>query len=304
MIHQSLSLSLTLLSTSVTLFSANKHILNKTTLPLSFLYIQLIIQQILFKILNKNKTRSRNTRLFAAFYIVGLSLNTICLSRVDPSVYLISRSLVYPFQYLLRILVYRFKFKYEIGIHCLVILVGFGVGVQTYSDGVLYGVLSSLVSAVYNTLVTRRQNGYELVYSNCIYGCLFMLPIWLIIESVDFFRFGVKGLASFLFKEVVIDGNVISNNGIAMVFFIVAGICTGFLGFMLNIGFPSINSPMRQMLSSSARGSLQAIMAFCFFGEVITFNKVIGLCLGMLGTGMFVYQQGIEMERGGKGYIL
>ena len=291
---------------SIAMVMVNKSILKKTSLPLLFLWAQLVFATAVLKMCGSAQltyipaiTLADSKRLFPLIAInaLGLTMNMMCLARMDAVLYQITRSLVLPVTVVGSVF---FKQEGVSGVSwrvvnaCTLIFCGFIIGtfgeehsVAVSIDGVIFGILSSFTTAIHSFVIKSSLNTYEsqgpfdLVYLNNVLSAILLFPA-LLLEAGKWPAFfgNLKEIRTFLF------GTLISG-------------CTGLL---INIaGFLQIRvtSPLTHTVSSAARGVLQTFAASVLLNETITASRSIGVIITLVGSCLYSWIKAVDANATG-----
>ncbi|CAG8473815.1 11281_t:CDS:2 [Funneliformis mosseae] len=282
------------ISTALTMVFVNKWVLNRVPLPFTLLWFQVVMAVILlhfssiFGILQLpilEKKKCIGLLPLIAINVLGLSFNTICLQYVDASFYQVARALVLPFTVLFSFMFLKQKTSYKILLACLVVCIGFFVGVSSERlsisfVGIIFGICSSISTALHAIVIKKsltvvKGNTLDLVYYNNILSAIAFMPL------------------IFLFREQNQYSELFQNNssGISKTF-LIGILVTGFFGFLINVaGFLQIKvtSPVTHMISSAFRGVVQTILGNLIFGDLLTTGRVGGIFLILFGTCLYTW---------------
>ncbi|KAJ3019094.1 UNVERIFIED_CONTAM: hypothetical protein HDU68_010826 [Siphonaria sp. JEL0065] len=156
----------------------NKAVLNTVPLPITFLWIQILVAVILlyapslvgiFKLpLLSIKTITSMLPLIL-INVTGLTLNTLCIQYVDASFYQVARALVLPFTVLLSKLLLNQTITLSVLFSCSIVFAGFLVGtlfeggsttgIVVSVFGTVLGIASSVSTAVH-AIVIKTSLGF------------------------------------------------------------------------------------------------------------------------------------------------
>jgi len=278
----------------------NKWVLNVTSVPLFFLFSQLVIAVILFclghtfKIITLPMMRVdlpvvKGLASTVILNVLSLSLSNYSLKFVDASFYQVARGLILPFTVLTSYIMLRTRPSFRILISCSVVTSGFFVGVfldnvHVSGLGVLFGVSSSLMTSLHAAVMKR---GFQVVegsalsmswYSNLLSSVL-LLPFIIILG---------EGPAVF---------DLLSGRAEGLWTFLVGSAITGSVGFLLSIaGVLSIQvtSPITHMISSAVRGVAASILGVALFGDVLTSGRVAAIMLILGGSIYYTWIKNVE----------
>ncbi|KAF8480207.1 hypothetical protein DFH94DRAFT_741125 [Russula ochroleuca] len=278
----------------------NKWVLNVTSVPLFFLFTQLIIAVILFflghtlKIITAPMIRVdlpivKGLASTVILNVLSLSTSNYSLKFVDASFYQVARGLVLPFTVLTSYVMLRTRPSFRILVSCSVVTSGFFIGVfldkvHVSGLGILFGISSSLMSALHAAVMKR---GFQVVegsalsmswYSNLLSSVL-LLPFIII--------FG-EGPA-------VLD--ILSGRAEGLQTFLVGSAITGTVGFLLSIALAlsiKVTSPISHMISSAVRGVAASVLGVALFGDILTSDRVSAIILILGGSIYYTWIKHVE----------
>lgn len=289
--------------TSITMILINKAVLRETTLPLAFLWSQLMVAAVILKAMSPltfipplTFALHRSLLPLIAINVLGLTMNTLCLSHMDAMLYQIARSLVLPITVALTpLLSHRGdSVSARILAACTIITCGFligvfGDGLQSSRDvsvlGLTFGVLSSLTTALHSFVIKSSFGVYEskgvfdLVYLNNAFSALWLLPL-LFLEA--------KQWPAFL------------TNSDEIRTFLIGALVAGVVGLLINVaGFLQIRltSPLTHTVSSAARGVLQSIACYLLLSESLTQARILGIVVTLIGSCLYSWIKSDEQSK-------
>lgn len=294
----------------------NKAVLNATpTLPMSFLFIQLVLAVLLLHLVSFVSSTARLQRIlpfkirlpvldgqtaikllpFVTVGVAGLSFNTLCLATVDASFFQIARGLLLPMTVVLSSVATRTLPKTAVVSSVLVVTLGFFLGLHPSSYitssviknppllPILYGVLSSVMLALHAVLtksahahVGNDNSVIKLMYYGNLMSAVFIVPF--------IFWNGEAGPLMTLWKVGGHDWRV----------FAIGTCVTGFFGFLLgvaNLLSIKVTSPVTHMFSSAAKSVLQSILGSYLFGDIITSHRAASIVVITFGTLLYTWNQ-------------
>ncbi|KAG9025526.1 hypothetical protein FRB95_010075 [Tulasnella sp. JGI-2019a] len=275
------------------LYYRNKWVLNTTTVPLFFLFVQLVIAVLLFGVLHvmgylfkippmPEAALLKGIAPMVFMNVLNLNLNNFTLKYVDASFYQVARGLVLPFTVVLSSLMLHSRPSLLILCSVGIVTFGFLSGVMldlsptstTTPLGVTFGILSSATTALQAVVIKRsldvvKGNAMDLAWYNNLLSAVVMIPCVMVAgETPDitemFFGQG-KALNAFIWGSMI----------------------TGVMGFLICIaGFLSIKitSPITHMISSAVRGVVQSFIAVLVFGDIITTGRASSIALILAGS--------------------
>ena len=291
--------------TTITMVVVNKLVLKQASLPVTFLWGQMVLASVilqvlqfcgLFKIPSFKLSVLKNLVPLIGINVVGLGLNTLCLQYSDAMMYQIARSLVLPITIALTPLLLKEKVSLRVIGCCLIILIGFGVGLLGEKElrvslkGIIFGALSSLSTALHAVIIKQafskiqENSPFDMIYYNNVLSALILLPI-LGFES-----------RSIITAINVHDGTLKA----LMIGIIVAGT----MGLLVNFASflqIKVTSPLTHTVASAARGVLQSIACYFVLGENINLQRGFGIGVTLLGTIVYSltknYERNVAMKQ-------
>ncbi|KAG9009971.1 hypothetical protein FRB90_008053 [Tulasnella sp. 427] len=281
---------------AIAMVMANKWVLNKTDVPLFFLFTQLVIAVVLFGGLHVSgfffrlPERPMDSALLKGLApmvilgVVNLNLNNFTLKYVDASFYQVARGLVLPFTVALSAMMLHHRPSLLILIAIGIVTGGFLLGVAldlspggmttTSPIGVICGVLSSVTTALQAVVIKQALgvvggNAMDLCWYNNLLIAVIMAPGIVLAGEVPnvlkLFNEGGQPLSTFIYGSCI----------------------TGVFGFLIGIaGLLSIKvtSPVTHMVSSAVRGVVQSLVAVWAFGDIITTGRGSSIALILVGS--------------------
>ncbi|TPX74188.1 UDP-glucose---hexose-1-phosphate uridylyltransferase [Chytriomyces confervae] len=284
------------ITTAIVMVLVNKAVLNTVALPLTFLWVQLLVAVLLlsassyFGVLQCPIFTTSTCRALAPLIVinvVGLALNTFCLQHVDASFFQVARSLVLPFTMLMSWLFLGQKSSAWVLISCAAVFTGFIVGtlmedkdIVVSQIGIVFGIASSLTTAGHSIVIKHsysvvRGNTLDLVYYNNVMSLLLLTPVVLMSGEV----------------EMMLD-LLVKNNKVGAVDSGDQLKALGVFGFLINIaGFFQIKvtSPVTHMISSAFRGVLQTLLAVAFFHDILTSSRIMSIAMILFGSCLYAW---------------
>ncbi|KAJ3171365.1 hypothetical protein HK101_011255 [Irineochytrium annulatum] len=185
--------------TSIVMVIFNKAVLNAVSLPLTFLWLQLLVAVLLLlcchnlrllRLPRLEQATSLSLSPLILINVLGLTLNTLCLQHVDASFFQVARSMVLPFTCAMSRLWLRESHSWLTLSACGVVFAGFATGTALDAHkgvgsvtmlGVTLGVMSSLSTAAHAIVIKSsldrvRGDTMELVWYNNVLSCLVLAP--------------------------------------------------------------------------------------------------------------------------------
>jgi len=289
---------------------ANKWVLNTTTTPLFFLWMQLAIAAILFMI--SDALRMLPDRLtfdiqtckglvpMVGLNVIGLSFSNYTLKYVDASFYQVARGLVLPFTVCVSFFVLQSRPSLRILLCCSLVTFGFFIGVFLDSTplslvGVSFGVASSAITAIHSVVIKQSLNvvnGSALAlswYTNLLSAAVLAPILILAGEGPDVLKllFGVT--------ELLVEPDSIS----PLQTFIWGSIITGVIGFLMSIASLlsiKVTSPITHMVSSAVRGVAGSLLAMKFFQDIMTTGRASSIGTILLGSILYTWVKHQESQ--------
>ncbi|KAK0194450.1 hypothetical protein F5146DRAFT_1135201 [Armillaria mellea] len=299
---------------ALSMVMANKWVLNTTDTPLFFLQMQLMIAVILFlfsdtmRFLPDRLTFDLKTckglvpmvglnviglRQVHAFYASLLcsppsSFSNYTLKYVDASFYQVARGLVLPFTVGTSFIVLHSRPSLRIIVACVVVTLGFFVGVFLDGShvslvGVSFGVVSSVITATHSVVIKQSLNvvnGSALLlswYTNLLSA--------IVLAPIIFLAGEVPGVIKLLFgvDELVRSEGTMS----ALQTFLWGSVITGVLGFLMSIASLlsiKVTSPITHMISSAVRGVAASLLGMWLFHDIITTGRASSIAIILFGS--------------------
>lgn len=188
-------------------------------------------------------------------FLLRVGVTNLTLFKVNLLLFQFVRALVIPFSIAVSFSATGLLPSLKAGIACSFVVVGFLIG--TFSDtdnssswiGIAFGVLSSLICAVYAVQVKRAlqvlgDDTFKTLYYNSIWGLILLLP---------FIFYSERGVLLSQVEELRK-----SNFKLAFFFF------TAVMGFMISISYVlniRCSSPLTSHIVGSSKSALQSILA-------------------------------------------
>ncbi|KAJ3161146.1 hypothetical protein HDU86_007768 [Geranomyces michiganensis] len=314
--------------TSIVMLMANKMVLLKVALPVTFLCGQLLVAVALLHAghwiarLTLPYLGIRHAKHWLARFelppfqlaackrlwpliltnVVGLTLNTYTIHLGDASFYQIARGLVLPLTVALS-WAYLSRPSYEALGCCAVVTAGYLMGtlmdsssVEISTGAVVLGALSSATTAIHTIVIKNAiqdtGNMIDLVYYNNLLSAA-ALPLVMLLNGEA--TFCLNSLRDFL-RSAETPG--LQNDGAQT--FLFGCLLTGAIGFMLNVASffqIQVTSPVTHVISSSARGVLQALIAVALFHETVTNARAGSILVITLGSALYTFVKHRETKK-------
>ncbi|GAV03545.1 hypothetical protein RvY_13948 [Ramazzottius varieornatus] len=237
-----------------------------------------------------DKKISREVLPLSVVFVLMISMNNLCLQYVGVSFYYIGRSLTTVFNVIMSYLILREYTSVKAIICCIVIIVGFAMGVDQESvtgslsiPGVVFGVLASLFTSL-NAIYTKKvlpsvdQNIWKLTLYNNFNAVFLFLPLMLF--NGEFARIPVfpKVLDPYFWGLMMLGG----------LFGLGIGYVTG-----LQI---QVTSPLTHNISGTAKAAAQTVVAVMWYHEFKTALWWISNAVVLIGSGLYTWVRGREMK--------
>ncbi|EDV29725.1 uncharacterized protein TRIADDRAFT_20354 [Trichoplax adhaerens] len=297
---------------SISMVFVNKYLLSSNDLklnaPIFVTWFQCIVAVMICFGLGLIGNKFRGIEEFPAFEIdvkiarevlplstvfVGMIMfNNLCLKYVGVAFYNVGRSLTTVFNVVLTYIILKQKTSLYAILACLMIVIGFIVGVEqeegskTTSNlflGVFFGVLASLcvsLNAIYTKKVLPHVDGnlWRLTLYNNLNASVIFIPLLLLNnELATLFRFSKIGSVYFWFI-LIISG--------------LFGVAIGFIsGLQIKI-----TSPLTHNISGTAKACVQTVIAVSVTGDIKTTLWWFSNMLVLGGSAAYTYVKHSEMK--------
>ncbi|KAL1412682.1 hypothetical protein Q8F55_000429 [Vanrija albida] len=290
------------MAVAIVMVIVNKWVLKSSDLPLTFLFLQLLIAVVLlyawggtsrtaWSVPRWSKDMVGKMLPVAAVNVVGLAFNIYCLRIVDASYFQVARGLTLPMTIALQAASTGTRPTRDTLIACALVTWGFtfsflpfplGAGAAPEAPvlGMILGIASAAMVAVHAVLIKstlRHLDGsaLDLAYWTNALSAIAIVPAVLLAESGKIYALlaGTEGdLRAFAIGSLV----------------------TGVVGFLICIaGLLSIKvtSPVTHMFSSACRSVLQTILGVQLFGDLLNTSRVASIVLIMAGTLLYTWHK-------------
>lgn len=293
------------IASTIMMVIVNKLVLKQASLPVTFLWGQMVLASVilqalqfcgLFKIPSFKLNVLKNLVPLIGINVVGLGLNTLCLQYSDAMMYQIARSLVLPITIALTPLLLKEKVSLRIIGCCLIILVGFGVGLLGEKElrvslkGIIFGALSSLSTALHAVIIKQafgkieEKSPFDMIYYNNVLSALILIP-----------------LLGFEARSII---TVIKIHDETLKTLLIGIVVAGTMGLLVNFASflqIKVTSPLTHTVASAARGVLQSIACYFILGENINLQRGFGIGVTLSGTILYsltkTYEKNIAMKQ-------
>jgi len=286
----------------------NKWVLNSTEAPLFFLFAQLVIAVILFlachatgllKVpLHFDKQTVHGLVPMIGLSVVGLSFSNYTLKYVDASFYQVARGMVLPFTVCTSFFVLHSRPSLQILLACLLVTMGFFVGVfldgtEVSSVGVAFGVLSSVITAVHSVVIKRsldvvKGSALHLSWYTNLYSAIVLIPVIIVAGEIP--------AITALFAQP----SPLSTTGVSpLSTFLWGSAITGIFGFLMSIASLlsiKVTSPITHMVSSAVRGVAGSVLAMWLFNDIITPGRASSIAIILGGSIYYTWVKHLESQ--------
>jgi len=273
----------------------NKWVLNATEAPLFFLFTQLVIAVILFlachasgllKVpLHFDQQTVQGLIPMISLNVVGLSFSNYTLKYVDASFYQVARGMVLPFTVCTSFFVLHSRSSLRILLACLMVTMGFFVGVfldgtEVSSIGVTFGVLSSMITAIHSVVIKRsldvvKGSALHLSWYTNLYSAIALVPVVVVAGEIP------------AITALLAEQNPLSTGISPLNTFLWGSAITGVFGFLMSIASLlsiKVTSPITHMVSSAVRGVAGSVLGMWLFNDVITTGRASSIAIILGGS--------------------
>ncbi|EPS95340.1 hypothetical protein FOMPIDRAFT_1054237 [Fomitopsis schrenkii] len=287
---------------ALSMVMANKWVLNTTDVPLFFLDMQLIIAVVLFLSAHMLGMLQLPLRWdwqvikglipTVSLSLIGLSLSNYTLKYVDASFYQVARGLVLPFTVGTSALFLHARPSLQILLACTLVTLGFFVGVfmdgtQVSARGVMYGVTSSMVTALHSVVIKKsldvvHGSALHLSWYTNLLSVIALTPVVLLSGEMP-------GVSTLLFSAAP---------GVLYTF-MVGSFITGVFGFLMSIASLlsiKVTSPITHMVSSAVRGVAASLLGMWLFHDIITTGRASSIAIILLGSLYYTWVKHLESK--------
>ncbi|KAF8654810.1 hypothetical protein AX16_003379 [Volvariella volvacea WC 439] len=238
--------------------------------------------------------------------VLSLVLSNYTLAHVDASFYQIARGLVLPFTVLTTSIHLHSHPSLFVLFSCAIITLGFFVGVLLDGSplsitGVVFGVVSSLLTAVQSTSIKKALgvvNGSALMlswYTNAL-SAIVLIPVIILLgegpKVMDLLWIPALGEAAIAFDTQQLRTLPVSITSNPIFTFVTGSIITGTLGFLMSISCLlsiKVTSPITHMISSAMRGVLGSFLGVWLFNDIMTVGRASSIAIILLGSILYTY---------------
>ncbi|TPX64617.1 hypothetical protein SpCBS45565_g05745 [Spizellomyces sp. 'palustris'] len=307
----------------VALLLVNKAVLLEVALPVTFLWVQLLIAVALlhiggalgwFTLPRFEWTVCQTLWALTAINVIGLTVNTYTIRFGDASFYQVNlkiscfkseqyptynnygqqvaRGLVLPFTVILS-WIYLEKPSSMVLLACGVVTTGYAVGTLMESaqvniplKAVAYGTISSFTTAIHAIIIKTSMSA---VKNNTIALVYYNNVLSALCMPIVMMLNG----EIWVWHTYLRGASISSSDGRQKMHTFIAGcLLTGTLGFLLNVASffqIKITSPVTHVVSSAARGVLQTILAVWIFNDTVTITRASSILVIIFGSGLYTW---------------
>ncbi|KAI5120405.1 hypothetical protein M0805_000184 [Coniferiporia weirii] len=279
---------------------ANKWVLNTTSVPLFFLFTQLVIAVVLFILSHAlgiikvpfrvDFALCKGLAPMIILNVVGLSFSNFTLKYVDASFYQVARGLVLPFTVLTSFVFLSARPSSYILLACGIVTCGFFVGVfldglSVSRKGIFFGVFSSATTALHAVVIKKA---IKLLNDSALDLCWYTNLLSAVVLSVVVVLSGeVPGVIELLYGSS------------GLVPFIWGSIITGIFGFLMGIASLlsiKVTSPITHMVSSAVRGVAASFLGVWLFHDIITSGRAASIAIILGGSIYYTWVKHAESQ--------
>ncbi|KAI0037064.1 hypothetical protein K488DRAFT_81559 [Vararia minispora EC-137] len=284
---------------------ANKWVLRSTDFPIFFLFIQMLIAVILFLVchvvgiiqISMRFDRATLTGLAPLIFlnVVGLTANNFTLKYVDASFYQVVRGLLLPFTVFTSYIFLNSRPSLRILYACAIVTAGFFIGIfldgtVISTRGVIYGVVSSMMSALHAVTMKRSLevvggSALNLSWYTNLLSAIVLIPLIVFAGEIPaimlVLHFASENLGTFIWGSAI----------------------TGGLGFLMSIASVlsiKVTSPITHMISSAIRGIAVSFLGNKLFGEYISYGRMWAIAIILAGSLYYTWVKHEESEQASK----
>merc|ERR1712223_1706612 len=222
-------------------------------------------------------------------FVVMITFNNLCLKNVGVSFYYIGRSLTTVFNVVFTYLVLGQKTSFNSIICCIVIILGFWLGVDQESNsgslslsGTIYGVLASVFVSLYAIYIKRilpvvENNVWLLTFYNNVNAMLLFLPMMLVFGEFPVI-WGFEGLFSPTFWLLMTLGGVFGCG----------------IGYVTGLQV-KVTSPLTHNISGTAKAAAQTVLATHVNAEIKSFWWWVSNFVVLMGSAAYARVRQLEM---------
>ncbi|KAG8723554.1 hypothetical protein FRC09_002862 [Ceratobasidium sp. 395] len=308
---------------AIAMILANKWVLNKTDVPVFFLFCQLLVAILLFVVAHifgivrlpkmVDMALLKGLAPMITLNVLNLNFNNFCLKYVDASFYQVARGLVLPFTVITSLIFLgAARPSRRILLACAIVTGGFFTGVfldhittdtlakstaPSNTDkpsgpsplGVFFGILSSMSTAMHAVVIKRALDvvdgsAIDLAWYTNLLSSIAIVPIMFIAGEVP-------GIMKLLFGP--------GGSGSESVFgaFLWGTAVTGVFGFLICVATLfsiKVTSPITHMVSSAVRGVIQTFFGVWVFGDIVSLGRGTSIALILAGSIYYTWVKHVE----------
>jgi len=232
----------------------------------------------------------RNVFPLSILFTCMIGFNLLCLKYVDVSFYYIGRSLTTVFNVIMTNFVLKERVSLNAIICCIVIVVGFILGVDQENVlgslsvyGTLFGVLASFSLALYSIFTKKvlpkvGNHIWLLSYYNNVYSCIVLIPVmflsgevshlWKIREELDLYYWSLM---------------------------CVGGLCGFSIGYVTSLQI-KVTSPLTHNISGTAKACAQTVIATVWYSEKKTILWWASNWIVLIGSAAYTRVKQLELQ--------
>ncbi|KAH9937835.1 uncharacterized protein BXZ73DRAFT_44831 [Epithele typhae] len=287
----------------------NKWVLNSTDTPLFFLGTQLVIAVILFLVahmagllqlpLTLDMQVVKGLVPMVGLSVIGLSFSNYTLKYVDASFYQVARGMVLPFTVGTSFFLLHARPSLHILMACLVVTMGFFVGVfldgtSVSLVGISFGVVSSMITALHSVVIKKsldvvHGSALHLSWYTNLLSCVVLAPIIILAGELP-------GVMALLFGPDLSAPGELST----LSKFIYGSLITGVFGFLMSVASLmsiKVTSPITHMVSSAVRGVAAYALSVWLFSDAVTQGRVSSVAIILLGSIWYTWIKHLESQQ-------
>ncbi|KAI6025996.1 hypothetical protein EDC04DRAFT_224834 [Pisolithus marmoratus] len=292
---------------------ANKWVLKSTSVPLFFLFIQLLIAVVLFLVshavglvqvpLYVDSQLIRGLAANVSLNVVGLSFSNFTLKYVDASFYQVARGLLLPFTVATSYLFLHARPSLRILLSCSVVTLGFFIGVFLDAIpisplGVAFGVTSSAITAVHSVVIKKslevvHGSAMHLSWYTNLFSAVLMIPVVI-------FAGELPGITDLFFGEPAVTFPTPADGGLSpLSTFVWGSLITGSFGFLMSLASVlsiKVTSPITHMVSSAVRGVAASLLGMWLFNEILSGGRVSSIAVILVGSIYYTWVKHVESQ--------
>lgn len=213
-------------------------------------------------------------------FVGMVSLSNTCLKHVLVSTYQVARSTTIIFNLILSYIILKQKSSIMTIISCIIVMIGFIIGAFDSStlnlNGVIYGVLSSILQSFYSVLIKKQlhlvnNNQIQLLYYQLYLSSVMFIPILVITGEIRYLY------TLFNFNQGIM------RNCFILTCLLISGILSILINFSTFQLIKKTNSITFNIIAL-LKSCIQSIGGVLLFNEILTFQSTFGILLTLFGT--------------------